>query len=307
MKRILITLILAIVATTTLTAQAQSPATTIEQLVIDIWPDYDAPSVLVLLTGTLPASTVFPAQVTVPVPTDATVNAVARISPEGEMMSLADVDDSVPGQVTFTTPDAVFRVEYYFPYQADGNQRDFTFSWQSDLAVDALEYNVQQPAMATEINLDPAAVDTTSGQDGLQYHHLPMEAVPAGMDSPLEVSYTMANPQLSFEVLSSQPATPANPDVPPSGTAAASDDGFNWVLVLAVAGGILIVAAVAWLILSSRSSKRRPVKPRPARSVKSSPSQPASSTAAKFCHNCGNPLEPGDRFCRECGTKTKST
>ena len=59
-------------------AQAQLPVTNIETLILDIWPDYDEPNVLVLMTGTLPANTSLPATVTIPLATGAEINAVAR-------------------------------------------------------------------------------------------------------------------------------------------------------------------------------------------------------------------------------------
>jgi hypothetical protein len=61
------------------TGFAQKPVSVIDSLDIEIWPDYDRASVLVLLTGTLPRDTQFPASVTLPLPETAQLNAVARI------------------------------------------------------------------------------------------------------------------------------------------------------------------------------------------------------------------------------------
>ncbi len=41
--------------------QAQNEISAIDSLAIELWPDYDRSSVLVLLTGLLPADTRFPA------------------------------------------------------------------------------------------------------------------------------------------------------------------------------------------------------------------------------------------------------
>jgi hypothetical protein len=43
------------------TGHAQDKVTAIDSLAVEIWPDYDQASVLVLLTGTLPAGTKLPA------------------------------------------------------------------------------------------------------------------------------------------------------------------------------------------------------------------------------------------------------
>lgn len=50
------------------TGHTQGKVTTIDSLTIEFWPDYDRASVLVLLTGALPADTTLPATVTLPIP-----------------------------------------------------------------------------------------------------------------------------------------------------------------------------------------------------------------------------------------------
>ncbi|HEX6387566.1 MAG TPA: hypothetical protein VF177_23100, partial [Anaerolineae bacterium] len=100
-------------------ASAQSETTAIESLAVEFWPDYDRPAVLVLLTGTLPADTPLPATVTLPLPQEADLNAVARISDDNVMID--DIEYTTGAdQLTFTTPDRRFRIEYYLPYTADG-------------------------------------------------------------------------------------------------------------------------------------------------------------------------------------------
>ena len=102
------------------TCFAQNPVHGIDSLDIEIWPDYDKTSVLVLLTGTLPGDTRFPASVTLPLPEAAQLNAVARIdSKDGNMKDDIISSTDPPGTLTFTTPDLRFRVEYYLPYTAN--------------------------------------------------------------------------------------------------------------------------------------------------------------------------------------------
>jgi len=67
-------------------AHTQSKVTAIDSLLIDLWPDYDRTSALVLLTGALPANTKLPATVTLPFPEKAQLNAVARIDSSDGVM-----------------------------------------------------------------------------------------------------------------------------------------------------------------------------------------------------------------------------
>ena len=72
-----------------ITGHAQDKVTTIDSLAVEIWPDYDRASVLVLLTGTLPADTKLPAPITLLFPAAAQLNAVARVDgSDGEMKDM---------------------------------------------------------------------------------------------------------------------------------------------------------------------------------------------------------------------------
>lgn len=290
----------------TITTYAQSSAPAIDLLEVELWPDYDRPSVLVLLTGTLPEDTNYPARIVLPIPENATINAVARVDESGSMFSDLEVDDSVPGQLTITIMEPTFRVEYYVPYSAEGNQRNYTFEWQSNLTVNELMATVQQPSLANEITLSPEAIQVNNRPDGLLYHTLPVREVPAGEMYSLEVSYDLLRPQLSAELLDGQqPAGP--PDI--SGNVGGQESGFNWRIALAATAFGLALAAGAWLLLGYRQSRRRISKPRPVRQSRRKRSAPSTSqgstSTANFCHECGQRLTKGDKFCRNCGTAIK--
>jgi hypothetical protein len=122
---------------------AQNPVSVIDALDIEIWPDYDKPSVLVLLTGTLPGDTRLPASVTLPLPEAARLNAVARIDrKDGNMKDdiLSSTDPS--GRLTFITPDLRFRVEYYLPYTVNKTQRSFDYTWLAAVSVNNFKLRV---------------------------------------------------------------------------------------------------------------------------------------------------------------------
>lgn len=279
--------------------QAQSPADTIANLTVDLWPDYDRQEVLVLLTGTLPADAPLPAILTVPLPAGATPNAVARISDENVMVD--DIDYTVTDNgVALITPDRRFRVEYYAPYETAAGERRYRFTWETDMTVSALAVIVQQPVAATNLQTTPAATSTMVGQDGLTYHLLPEVAVPAGESYEASLAYTTSSNQLTADTLASSP--PANPSLP---TASPTTSTRNWPLVFAVGGGALIVIALAWQLLSSRRAPAGRTKPKPRRDT-AAPTSPAARPV-RFCHHCGQAVQSGDRFCRNCGQALKGS
>jgi hypothetical protein len=261
-------------------SQARAQAVTaVDTLSVEIWPDYDQASVLVLLTGELSSDTELPATITVPLPPDARINAVARISPEGFMSDDIDFTEAADA-VTLTTPDPSFRVEYYYPYRADGEQRNFTFNWTADFAVNQMTVSVQQPISADTLTTNPAAAAiSTSQSDGLNYHVLPIQSVPARQSYTASVNYHMTSPLLTVARLQNQGEveTAVTP---------------NWALYLAATGMALIGIAMFWQVYSNRQKTRR-AKPR------------AAPAKTSFCHNCGQRSQKGDQFCRQCGTALK--
>jgi hypothetical protein len=274
------------------TGFAQNPVSVIDALDIDIWPDYDQASILVLLTGTLPGDTRLPASVTLPLPEAARLNAVARIDrKDGNMKDDIFSSTDPPGTVTFITPDLRFRVEYYLPYTVNANQRSFVYNWLAAISVNNFQLRVQRPSSASTLNTKPAAANVVKSGDGFDYHTFPARAVPAGQSFSLRVDYKMINAQLSAASLpspSTSMQTPAIPTTPSTGS------GINWALAAVVTGGLIIIGALIWQIASRRPAPniRKPLDTRVEK-----------QSRAKFCRNCGEPIDESDRFCRGCGSE----
>lgn len=301
MKRLSFFLLLFLFFFSALPLLAQSESPIIETLNVDLWPDYDKEAVLVLLTGTLSEDTSLPATVTLPLPETAEFNVVARIDPSDGLMK-DDIEFTTgSGKVTFTTPAPRFRVEYYFPYAATDGERTFIFSWLAEVTVNQLQVNVQQPLAATSLLTNPTSENVITGEDGFTYYVLPSQNIPEGQPFSVQVDYRMTQSQLSVESGGPSIADARTTGFSPESSTAATPtivSELDWpIVVAAVAGIVLIVAAVTWQIASTRATAR-PRKPRPVRAAK-------STAQAQYCHICGQPLQAGDKFCRECGTATK--
>jgi hypothetical protein len=271
-------------------AHTQGKVTAIDSLSIDLWPDYDQTSALVLLTGALPANTKLPATVTLPFPEKAQLNAVARIDSSDGVMKDDILSSLAPGKLTFTTPDLSFRVEYYLPYAVNNKRRAFSFTWLADVPVNSLTLRVQKPLSASSLITEPATTNVFRGEDGFTYHTFPVKAVPAGQPFSVQVDYTMATAQLSAENLSTHGTRVQGSGVNSSLNTKA---GTNWSIVAAVVGSIIIVILFVWQI-ATRRGRANPPRAHHAKAKSQYPS--------KFCPNCGNPTGKDDRFCSNCGT-----
>ena len=268
----------------------QDKVTAIDALVVDLWPDYDRTSVLVLLTGTLSADTKLPATVTLPLPETAQLNAVARIDSSDGIMKDDIFSSPVPGGLRLTTPDLRFRVEYYLPYVINNNRRTFNFIWLAGLSVNSFQLKVQRPISASFLATKPASMNILKGQDGFTYYGFPVQAVPAGQSFSVDVDYTMNTAQLSATSLATPNTDLQKPGLPSTSKTGA---GINWTIVAVVAGGVIIVIIFVWQIATRRGASNRSV-------VQDAKAQKQSQT--DFCSNCDNPIDIDDRFCRNCGT-----
>jgi hypothetical protein len=302
-------MILGLLLAAPLTGHAQGEVATIEQLEVQLWPDFDRPSVLATLKGFLSSGTQGPVSITLPVPDDATVHVVSPLREDGRPGPEMSYDNSVPGQLTFTAEMPGFYVEYYYPYTADGNRRDITFTWQSEMAVDQMLAVVQQPIMSSDLTTNPSSEAVTTGSDGMQYHRVPIQKIPAGVVYTLEGNYTLARPELSQDVLAGgQESLPGGVE-----SGGSEESSLNWLLILAIAAGVIAVAGVAWLLLGNRRGRQRVTRPRPVRRSTAQSRPRARSTAPlplqskrRFCHECGQPLDPDDHFCSNCGSAVKN-
>ncbi len=273
------------------TSWAQTPIKSIDSLVVDLWPDYDRASVLVLITGSLPANTPLPATVTLPFPESARLNAIARIDSTDGKMKDDIISSPAPGEISFITPNLRFRLEYYIPYTANNFRRSFNFSWMADLTIYNFGLNLQQPLSAKSLETEPDAVNIVKEQDGFIYHKYPSRTINPGQLNSLQVSYTMTSAQLSAQSLRPKKSGEQTPELP---VGSLTGTGTDWAMLTFVIGILLIIAAVIWQIVSRRSSaiSHEPIE---------TPNEEISDS--KFCQYCGKQVDVGDKYCRKCGDR----
>jgi hypothetical protein len=189
----------------------------LEFLQVEFWPDYDKPAVLVLLTGRLPVAQSLPAEVAIPIPQEAQINAIAQIDEGG----MASIDyRTADGAVLFQSASPAFRVEYYVPYQLQQTRRDYEFQWLAPFSVYEMTVQVQRPANTADLAIQPQpSAVFTDNADGLDYYELNSLSVPRGIPYNLNFSYTMPSDSLTIDELS-----PASPDGPLHNNQQASRD-----------------------------------------------------------------------------------
>ncbi|MBI3244174.1 MAG: zinc ribbon domain-containing protein [Chloroflexi bacterium] len=296
---------------------AQTPIA-LTELQIAFWPEYDRSSMLVIYRGVLAPEVSLPASLTFSVPAQYGPPVAVAYSDAQERLLNLQYTTAVSGDVmtvSFTAPAANFQFEYYdSSLDVSSSTRRYTFAGVAAYSIQTLVLQVQQPAGANNLTATPALAQSTVGTDGLNYFTAVRENVPAGEAIAFDLTYTKTSSALT---VSNQPATD---NTASDTTAPASSPAASPALVTAVIVGIvgvgLVGGGLVWFARSRRTTAApsttstagpRRLKGHPPRPKEVSPTVTASpsESPASFCHECGARLQPGDVFCRNCGTKMR--
>jgi len=277
-------------------AGAQAPIA-FSSLQVQLWPEYDQPSMLVIYDFQLAPGTALPVGVTIKFPKDANLMAVAVQASDGSLMNADYLESSADGDwqsvvVQIQSP-TVYRVEYYQPLQRTGDQRRFNYQWPGDYAVQDLGISVRLPADATAFTAQPALQSTQSGggYSLLENRFGPLED---GRAFALQLEYARTSETLSASQQDLQPSQPLDSSTP--GRVMLS----NYLpYILGALGLVLIVGGIVYFWQAGRAKPAREKRHRGG-------TGPASDDASDiYCHQCGTRAHNGDRFCRVCGTRLR--
>jgi len=316
MKRLFATLALftSFIVMPLIKAQAQGPLV-FDHVQIDIWPEYDQPTALVIYKITLPAGATLPVQITLSIPKTVTQpSSVAEQDASDGMLYNINYTSTTQGdwiKVSFTAPSLVLQIEYYDPSLAiKGQARSFQYMWPGDYRVNDMVMRIQQPVNATGMTITPTQGLAAVGSDGLTYYGNDVGPVDAGTSFTYKISYNKPDSTLSVTKITVQSSTPgAGGSSGPGGIF----QGLNMVMVVAIVG-LVLIGGLTWFFIQRRSQVTEPARPRHAASsfVPRSTVSGASGVSASpgddvvYCHQCGKRATPGDVFCRSCGARLHS-
>jgi hypothetical protein len=287
---------------------AQGPGLTIDKASLRLWPEYDDPGLLVILSGNVTGTASFPQQVAFPIPANARGIQATFIDANGALLS--QQWQIVDGKLTYALPSPDFQIEYYLDRPAGGNQRDINFAFESPYPIRTLEVAAQQPARASAFAMTPQSQRSVQGSDGFTTYLIDRANMGAGDKLPINIRYTKNDQGLSVAQAkidttgSSGAAGTVNPT-----TAASGRKATDWLPIVLIGLGVALLAgaAIYWFLRIRPTPAPAPVPAKTQTSSKASPSpQPAHSTNVVFCTQCGRQLSSSDRFCAQCGTPRKN-
>ncbi len=271
-------------------------STSLSALTVNFWPEFDQPNMLVIYDFFLPPEASLPTQVSLRIPAEADLIAVA-FEQDGGLLN-ADYNEPYQEGEWLVVPVIVdslslFRIEYYAPITFKGDERQFTYLWPGDYAVDQLTFELQIPPETTELSSSPDLV-TERQAGGLEYRTWNAGSIAEGEQIPFTLTYSRSSNALTRDVQPIQ-AEPVDESTP--GRISLS----NYMpYILGGVGLILIIVSGVYFWQSGKGKSRS--RPRQRHKSQSTLQENGEQT---YCHQCGKRAQPSDRFCRTCGTRLR--
>lgn len=299
MRKVVVLLILGVLFVFPSFVSAQSNVT-IDSMAVQLWPEYDQPSMLVITDFQVNSATPLPAALTFRIPKDANLIAVASAESDGGYLNAVFDGPKAEGEwqaFTITvTQNSVYRFEYYQPLTFNGSKRIFSYLWDGAYAVDAFHVLVLEPRDVTAFTMDPT-YKSVSQQNGGNYYDSGAIQLASGEQFAMNLNYDKTSDALiSPSQQGIQPAAPVDENTP--GRVSLNN---SLPYIIGGLGVLLIVGGIAYYWRAGRTSGRPSSRRRSHAHVESE-----ESGEGAYCPQCGARAKGGDRFCRVCGARLRN-
>lgn len=298
MKRILFWMLLFALSFAPLTAHAQSTIT-FESMFVQLWPEYDRADMLVLIDFKLSGTGETPQQVTLQLPANAEIYAVAR-EMDGSLVVEPYEAGNAADATTLTLntiPGVAYRVEYYAPLTRENDTRRYTWTWAGAYAINNLQVSLLLPPNATNLQSEPALQEMMQ-PDGSTLYGQSFGPLQPGDAVSLSLSYVKPDNSLTVSQQGAQPV-PTQASVPPSTSSQVRD----LLPYLLVGLGVILLVVGGYFYL--RPDPETGPAPKNSGKRKAGKKNKAQSEKVRYCPECGHRAEAGDKFCRSCGSRLR--
>jgi hypothetical protein len=276
-------------------AYAQSNVT-LANVNVQLWPEYDQPSMLVIVDFQVSISQL-PANIPFRIPKEANLIAVAAYAADGSLVNAVFDGPKKDGEwQTFSISmdtSASYRFEYYQPITFNGSQRIFSYLWDGAYAVDAFNIRVLEPMDTVSLTTIPA-LPSTAQENGLLYYEGDTVKLAGGEQFTLNLDYKKTSDTLIAPPQGIQPSAPVDENTP--GRISLNN---SLPYVIGGLGVIMIVGGLVYYWGAGRNSGKK------ARRRTHSYAENKEDGAETHCPQCGQRANAGDRFCRVCGARLR--
>jgi hypothetical protein len=263
----------------------------IQQMRVQVMPEFDDPRVLVMVQGRAMAYDYqYPVTITFRVPAGAQINQMATVNMDSAGATMEayearpDPEDSRWQLVSYELGGAHFFYEYYYDPIVGEREKAFTYLLSSYHPVDEVTVEILEPKGAEAFRTMPEAVSSRLDETlRLAYHGIEVGALKAGEEASVVVNYTKSGmePSLTWEQVMALQEGKRPPATTGSG-AEASGFSMRTEIMVFVIGALLILVGVfiGYRLRLGEASERKPVA---------------------YCRMCGAELKTEANYCHQCG------
>lgn len=277
---------------------AQTNAT-LSNVIVQLWPEYDRPSMLVIVDFQVAPMTSLPVDLTFRIPSDANLIAVAVQTENGDLLNAEFEAPKVSGDVQSfkitIQQNTIYRFEYYQPLTINNNKREFLYIWENAYAVTNFSASVLEPLDVTLLSINPI-YNSKKTINGLRYYEGKVLKLSANETFELQLQYEKTTEALVSPPQDIQPAQPIDENT--LGRVSLSN---SYPYVIGFIGVVMIVGGIVYYY---RTGRVIPKYPRRGRIVNLEEEDLKTGT---YCSQCGARAQSGDKFCRTCGTRLRKT
>jgi hypothetical protein len=263
---------------------------------VQLWPEYDQPSMLVITDFQPAADTSLPVTLTFRIPAEADLIAVASDTGGGQLLDFPYEGPTADGEYQVFSllieQNQPYRFEYYQPLSYNGEDRLFSYLWDNGYAVESFKYIFLEPLDVTGVKLEPKHA-SVNDQQGLSYYEGSPVSLASGEQFTLTINYQKTSDTLISQAQTVQIAEPVNEDTP--GRVSLTN---SLPYIIGGLGIIMIAGGLVYYFQWGRASKSKPRR----RHVREA--EEGDSTSV-YCPQCGTRAKPSDRFCRTCGARLR--
>ena len=268
----------------------------LETVTVQLWPEFDQPSMLVILNMQLAPSVSLPSELTFLLPGNVDKPFVVAVGPTATSVTDQDIEYSYQKvgdwlELTVTANYPAIQIEYYdTSLMVQSENRSFTYVWPGNYATDTFNVSLRVPVDATEVTTDPEMRAVTSADSGQTYLQWETGGSEAGKQFPIFISYVKTSDRLGV----SGPIETGEVDENTQGRVSLNN------YLPYILGGLGVLLIVGGGIYFWQTSQGKPEPRKRHRSIAE-----ASNGDDVYCHQCGKRAQSNDRFCRTCGTRLR--
>ena len=268
----------------------------IQQMRVQVMPEFDDPRVLVIVQGRLAISPDdLPVTITFRLPERAQINQMATVNMQSAGTTMApyetqpDPTDARWQLVSYSLDGAHFFYEYYYDPIVGNADKAFTYTLNSYHPVDDVSVEIQEPKSAEGFSTSPQAAASRLDQTlRLNYHQIALGALEAGQEASVSVNYRKVDPDPSLtweQVMALQEGKRP----PESAGATEGPTGFQIPTeVFVFVGGALLILVGAFVGYRLRLGER-------------AAEEAGDEGPDLFCRMCGTTLKADASYCHQCG------